>query len=271
MNNTLQELRAYIKASGFESPAPNHASISETNIINNPNSLFKHRVPPLDIVLYAIRRLLAPPDSPRLRDVPDLLDFATTIEFYRKLALQRVEEALTIHRYYQANGGNPTTLTDEEVERLVEYKTSGPDLRSVYIEMVLQYCQWDIYHLWTSDPPCVADATLRLCEYFPQLNEVYRNTGAVSPRLFHYDLTDAEREALRVRGVDCCMFVHGSCEWARARQLSGQMLANVFQTPEFVVAFPCEVHVSELRKSMDHYMAAVERMVNELQEMFPPN
>ncbi|KAF7362546.1 hypothetical protein MVEN_00602700 [Mycena venus] len=221
MNTTLQELRAYIKASGFESPAPNHASISayiETNIIKNPNSLFKHRVPPLDIVLYAIRRLLAPPDAPRLRDIPDLLDFVTTIEFYRKLALQKVEEALTIHRYYQANDDH-LTLTDEEVQRLDEYKIEGPDLRSVYIEIVLQYCQWDIYKLWTSDPPSTADATLRLCEYFPQLNDKYRALTGGSPRLFHYDLTDTERDTLSLRGIDSCTFICDSSEWAKVRQL----------------------------------------------------
>ncbi|KAJ7796526.1 hypothetical protein B0H14DRAFT_74110 [Mycena olivaceomarginata] len=172
METTLQELRAHITASGFQSPAPNHASISayiEKHIIKNSKSLFKERAPPLDIVLYAIRLLLgASTDAPRLGDIPDLLDFATTIEFYRKLALQKVDEALTFQRYYQANNDGHTTLTDEEIERLHQYTRDGPEVRTVYIEMILQYCQWDIYHLWTSDPPCPTDVTLRLCEYFPQ-------------------------------------------------------------------------------------------------------
>ncbi|KAJ7350921.1 hypothetical protein DFH08DRAFT_806895 [Mycena albidolilacea] len=280
METTLQELRAHITASGFQSPAPNHASISayiEKHIIKNSKSLFKERAPPLDIVLYAIRLLLgAPTDAPRLGDIPDLLDFATTIEFYRKLALQKVDEALTFQRYYQANNDGPTTLTDEEVERLHQYTRDGPEVRTVYIEMILQYCQWDIYHLWTSDPPCPTDVTLRLCEYFPNLNSIYRNKGATSPRLFHYDLTDAEREVLRLRGIDCCTFVSDSCDWASARQteLPGhqrQTLANVFQTSEFAEVFPCKIQLATLRGSMDYYMSAVETMVNELQEMFPPS
>jgi hypothetical protein len=70
-----------------------------------------------------------------------LLDFATTIEFYRTLALQKVQEALTIHQYYQANADGPVTLTDEEVDCLREYSRNDPNVRTVYIEMVLQYCQ----------------------------------------------------------------------------------------------------------------------------------
>jgi hypothetical protein len=212
------------------------AAYIEKHIIKNSKSLFKERAPPLDIVLYAIRLLLgASTDAPRLGDIPDLLDFATTIEFYRKLALQKVDEALTFQRYYEANNDGHTTLTDEEIERLHQYTRDGPEVRTVYIEMILQYCQWvrlwagftivtstdhwqDIYHLWTSDPPCPTDVTLRLCEYFPNLNGIYRNKGATSPRLFHYDLTDAEREVLRLRGIDSCMFVSDSCDWASARQ-----------------------------------------------------
>jgi hypothetical protein len=43
----------------------------------------------------------------------------------------------------------------------------------------------------------------------------------------------------------------------------------VFQTPEFLAGFPCEIQLSELRKWMDFHTALVERMVNELQEIFP--
>jgi hypothetical protein len=63
------------------------AAYIERNIINNPKSLFKHRVPPLDIILYAIRCLLARLDARCPRNIPDLLDFATTTEFYRVLTL----------------------------------------------------------------------------------------------------------------------------------------------------------------------------------------
>ncbi|KAJ7252367.1 hypothetical protein B0H12DRAFT_1233900 [Mycena haematopus] len=266
MNSTLQELRAYITASGLESPSPNHASISayiETNIIKNPNSLFKNRVPPLDIVLYAIRLLLA---APTLREIPDLLDFTTTIEFYRKLALQRVEEALTIQRYMQANdtsNANDTnaTLTEQEVERLEYHKRNGPMLRTIYIEMIFQYCQWDIYHLWMSDPPRPTDVTLRLCEYFPDLNEHYQNSGAKSPRLFHDDLTEAERAKRDERGIECCTFVVDSYEWSQHnRQFPGQAMANIFQTSEFSAKFPCEVELSNLRTTMSFYLGKVEKM-----------
>ncbi|KAJ7646043.1 hypothetical protein DFH06DRAFT_581974 [Mycena polygramma] len=274
MSNTLQELRAHIKASGFESPSAKFAPLIayiETNLVTNPNSLFKRHVPPLDIVLFAIRNLLTLPDAPRLRDIPDLLDFATTIEFYRTLALKKVQEALTIHRYYQANPDDGhLPLTDEEVRCLRAHKANDTNLRDIYIEMVLQYCQIDIYHLWTSDPPRTADVTLRLSEYFPALNDYYKSEGKAASRLFHYDLSDEERKKLHERGVDSCMFVSQSCTWARERQIPGQSLANVFQTPEFAVAFPCEISMKMLSGTMKYYLDEVERMVNELHEMFPP-
>jgi uncharacterized protein (DUF1919 family) len=50
-----------------------------------------------------------------------------------------------------------------------------------------------------------------------------------------------------------------------------QTLANVFQTSEFAEVFPCKIELAKLRESMDYYMSAVETMVNELQEMFPPS
>ncbi|KAJ6593089.1 hypothetical protein B0H19DRAFT_1089069 [Mycena capillaripes] len=274
MDDTLAELRAIIKAAGFESPAANHASISayiERNILHSSNSLFKTRAPPLDIILFAIRRLLAPSDAPRLRDIPDLLDFATTIEFYRGLALQKVQEALTFHQYYQVNDDDdddPATLTEEEVVRLRVYKADDTTLRTLYTEMIMQHCQFDIYHLWTSDPPCATDVTLRLSEYFPDLNPYYEGP---SPRLFHNGLSDTEREDLRERGIDSCKFVSDSCAWACEHKLPGQTLAKVFQTPEFAAEYPCKIRVSDLRKSMDFYLEAVERMVDGLHEIFPAN
>ncbi|KAJ6483848.1 hypothetical protein C8R47DRAFT_1132292 [Mycena vitilis] len=270
MTNTLQELRAHIKASGFESPSAKFVPVIETNLVTSPNSLFKRQIPPFDIVLFAIRTLLSLPDAPRLRDIPDLLDFATTIEYYRTLATKRVQEALTIHRYYQANPDDGhLPLTDKEVRCLRGHKSNDTNLRDVYIEMVLMYCQIDIYHLWTSDPPRTADVTLRLSEYFPALNGYYKSEDKSAARLFHFDLSDEERKKLHECGVESCFFVSESCSWARERRLPGQTLANVFQTPEFAVEFPCALSMKMLSKTMEHYLGEVESMFHELHQIFP--
>jgi hypothetical protein len=45
----------------------------------------------------------------------------------------------------------------------------------------------------------------------------------------------------------------------------------MFHTPEFAAAFPCEIHPPTLRKTVELYMGAVEKMVNELQQIFSQN
>ncbi|KAJ6533968.1 hypothetical protein DFH09DRAFT_1180753 [Mycena vulgaris] len=283
--NTLKELREYIAATSPTRPAPNvHANISayiEAHILPPPhNALFTRRVPPLDIILFALRALLAPPGAPRLDDVPDLLDFATTIEFYRTLAVQKAREALTVHDGVDEEGDG-AGLTEAEAKQLREHVRNDGTLRGMYIEMLLQYIQLDIYRLWTHTPPRTADVTLRLGEYFPALNP----HCARSLRLFHVDLSAAERAALSACGRECCRFVCDSYEWAAARtntniagssaetemdaERAGRALATAFKAPAFAAAFPSPVRVADLRHSMDCYMELVEEMVGELQAMFP--
>ncbi|KAJ7875411.1 hypothetical protein B0H13DRAFT_2348151 [Mycena leptocephala] len=255
-----------------------------TEISNHPTALFEHRVPPLDIILYAIRRVLGPPDAPCVSDIPDLLDFATSIEFYRALTLSKVEEALRLHQYYQTNKRD-AALSKAEAVRLREYQMNDISMRKTYIGIILQYCElvgrstfytaWflhvnlqDIYRLWTNDPPRPADLTLRLCEYFPMLNAHYA-AAYVSPRLFHYDMSATERELLRLRGLECCTFVYDSCAWAAARSGPGQPLVGILQTPAFTDAFPCKVPQAALRQTMKYYMDTVEGLVSDVQNMFP--
>ncbi|KAJ7789397.1 hypothetical protein B0H14DRAFT_2627302 [Mycena olivaceomarginata] len=79
-----------------------------------------------------------------------------------------MDGVLEIHRSYKANDDTATKLTGEEVKRLREYQTDDNTPRTMYIEGVLQYCQW-----------------------------LKENARVESPRLFHYDLTDPKCEAVR--------------------------------------------------------------------------
>ncbi|KAJ7856954.1 hypothetical protein B0H14DRAFT_3448156 [Mycena olivaceomarginata] len=235
-----------------------------TEISNHPTAPPKHRVPPLDIILYAIRRVLGPPDAPCVSDIPDLLDFATSIEFYRALALSKAEEALRFHEYYQTNKRD-AALSKAEAVRLREYQMNDISMRKTYIGIILQYCELVGRHLPPLDerPAAPADLTLRLCEYFPMLNAHYA-AACVSPRLFHYDMSATERELLRLRGLECCTFVYDSCAWAAARSGPGQPLVGMLQTPAFTAAFPCKAPQAALRQTMNYYMDTVEGLVNDL-------
>ncbi|KAJ6631300.1 hypothetical protein B0H10DRAFT_2206987 [Mycena sp. CBHHK59/15] len=292
--NTLEELRAYIRASGAESPADANANISasasaaayiETHILSSPAAaLFTRHVPPLDIILFAIRSVLAPPHA-TASHVPDLLDFATTVEFYRACAVKRGREALVFGAYYRGEGEGDdnegeegrTNLTRKEEEYLHEHTSEEWDaqLREIYIELVLQYCILDIHTLWTASPPCPAAVAQRLCEYFPRLVPTHassspRRNSHTSPRLFHFDLSDAERARVDETGRTSCVFVRDSCAWAEERaRKGGPPLHQLLPSPAHAAAFPCAVDARALCATTAFYLACVEDVVRVLEGMFP--
>ncbi|KAJ7720446.1 hypothetical protein B0H16DRAFT_1474434 [Mycena metata] len=253
----VQELRECIRA---EAEALN-LFMAEVNVAIAPKSLFENRLPRLNIIVYAIRFLLAWQDSPDFDDVPSLLDFATALEIHQKLMIEKVANSTLTHH---------EKLSGENILCWHEYQNSDSNIRAVYTELILQYCEYDIYRLWTSDPPQTADTTLRLCGYFTRLNPLYLKAGRHSSRLFHHHLTGEEEKALHEHGVDCCAFVSDSCDWAITHQLPGQTLAEVFQTLQFKAAFPCKVSLSTLRETMDDYMSVVEGMSETLHVLLPP-
>ncbi|KAJ7651175.1 hypothetical protein FB45DRAFT_889844 [Roridomyces roridus] len=262
MMDELQELRERIRAAGHKSPA-SHRKVSEyisSHILEHPNEIFKNKVPPLDVVIFAIERVLSAPIE--VLRIPDLLDFVTTLEFYRGLALKKADDALEKN----ARGGE-RTLTREDKDRLRDHQSAHTGLREIYIEVVFKFCQLDIYYRWTQNPPSPSLATQRLCEYFPMLNDYYSATHT-SPRLFHSDLSDLEREDLRQRGLKCCRFVRDSVAWAEAHSKPGEPLARVFQTAEFRTKFPCEIDVFPLRGALSFYMNVVQETITRMQGMF---
>ncbi|KAJ7690898.1 hypothetical protein B0H16DRAFT_1486844 [Mycena metata] len=286
MDNTLQQLRGYMAlgpnsasqaiaglfASRFfvSSSYPSPACI-ETEVLLNPLSPLKDQPPPLDILLYTIRTLLARASSSSV-NVPDLLDLATSIESYRKMACQKVDEALDVHDFSHASEdtgaeltdeeGSGTDLTEEEVKRLRDYQTTDRSLRAMYIGLVLKYSQLNIYEMCTTSVPLrAADIALRLSEYFPESkSEVDKDAGAGCPRLFHMDLSDAERELLRLCGVNSHKFARDSYQCAGSDEISRQALTSVLQADS--------IEPLRLQETMESYVDAVEAIFKDLQEMW---
>jgi hypothetical protein len=110
-------------------------------------------------------------------------------------------------------------------------------------------------------------------------------------RNFHHDIRDSELEGLEKVEITCRKFVDQATEWADARLCaklftsSWQGLLNdvsTFHRPdpgnndedeipeaEFLTAFPPPVEVDELVRRCEDYLVIVQRMVEELESIFP--
>ncbi|KAF7289165.1 hypothetical protein MIND_01377600 [Mycena indigotica] len=273
MESDLEQLRAHIRATGFNSPVAN-ATISayiRAHILEHPNKLFTTRAPPLDIILFAINNIFVGRVPPPIDSIPDLLDLLTSAEFYRKIALEKANEALKLHLKYKDTSPTRTRLTDEEEQQLRGHGERDENLRSIYLELYHQFATYHMYELWTCHPPRPADMIARFCEYYPETPWLHPHTEALAHRLFCHDLSPAERAECRQRGLDMCKFMTDSSEWAQ-KNYPGVLKSLVYQKPEFRAEMPCEV--DQLRPSLDYYTNTVEAMVNELQDMFqsdPPS
>lgn len=137
-DSAVQELRACIAA---ETDALD-LFMAEVNVAVAPKLLFGTRLPRLDIIVYAIRFLLARQDSPGFEDVPSLLDFATTLEVHRKLMIEKVEEANATLTHHEKLSGENVLCWDE-------YRNSDSIIRAVYTELISQYCAYVSYLLCT--------------------------------------------------------------------------------------------------------------------------
>jgi len=264
--NTLQELRNYVKSLKVdEYTTSDHKDIYtyiEQKILNQ-DSLFKTRVPPLDLILYAIRNIMRP--SMVADQIPDLLDLLAAVEFYRNVSLGKANDALVYNDWYKAKDERAISLTHEERTDLESQVKMADVLRAIYFNLILQYCQFDVYTLWSHHPDSMTDLILRMSDYFPRLNKNYTTP---TPRLFLHDLSDDENDQLHKTGLGCCRFVRDSYAWAVEHRLPGQSLVTMLQSEDFAAVFPCPIDQDRLVDSMVYYLEAVESVVRQLEDMF---
>ncbi|KAJ7651130.1 hypothetical protein FB45DRAFT_1018482 [Roridomyces roridus] len=203
----------------------------------------------LNIVISAIQKILGPTDKIHYKLIPDLLDFLTILELCHRLKLKGAVDEAREPRH-------------EDEEWLQSVQTGK--FRQLFIEIVLKYCELDMYRLWTQDPPIPSLATQRLREYFPvSCSEADGHTVA-SPRLFHSDLSGSEREEIYSRGTKCRRFIYDSIAWADAHGGRGESLATIFQSAEFQTRYPCEVDIGCLRQAVGFYVKVVQDSIDKL-------
>ncbi|KAF7289996.1 hypothetical protein HMN09_01304300 [Mycena chlorophos] len=269
----LKELRTHIDKTGFKSPVANTAisTYIGSHILEHPNNLFHARVPPLDIILYAFDATTKQLDSPehRVEVIPDMVDLLTTIEFYRIIALEKAKEALASYE---------GELTRQEKDSLGAHAAQDALLRGLYLELYRYLAGYHMYHLWTSDPPRPTDVVARLHEYYPEIftpgNYSTNRTPTRQPhesdrRLFHNDLTAAERKECWRGAIEVCKFMDNTFIWCE-QNYPGIRKVDVFQKPDFREANPCSFSLEEIKISLEYYRATVQDMVFKLQDMFPP-
>ncbi|KAF7311433.1 hypothetical protein MKEN_01045500 [Mycena kentingensis (nom. inval.)] len=274
-DDVVHGLRTVMQAAGFRSPAANElvSKYVQEHILNHPNKLFHKRVPPLDIIAYAIYRSLVGDGAPHLDSIPDIIDMLATVEFYRRFTLRKTREALQLHAQLLEQSPGQTRLNEEREALLRAHGEEDAVLREIYLENIRHLCGFEIYHLWTSNPSRIADTALRLCQYFPELASQYseyHEQGDAPPSFFYRDLSDAERATFVDTGVEVCQFMADTHKWVDTHAPEGALTAVIFQIPEFRATFPCPFNRKNIQQNVRYYVERVEKLVTDLHDIFPP-
>ncbi|KAG5335752.1 hypothetical protein C0989_000464 [Termitomyces sp. Mn162] len=221
----LHKLRDLIASVGDvdQTPRHNHKEIYqyiEREILSPKSSIIK-QVPPLQVVIYAINNILYP--TLVTRRIPQLLDLLATVEFYRKRTLASSLEATIWNEYYEVQNENTVyRLSEEDGTYLKRLESDSISMRTMYITLVSECCQLDMYLLLTAKPPSMTDFLIRFNEYFPRLNKQHQSK---SPRLFWSDLSSQEIVQLSNLGADCCSQVQEIVSWATDYVRKGSVLS----------------------------------------------
>ncbi|KAJ7600681.1 hypothetical protein C8J56DRAFT_910962 [Mycena floridula] len=184
--------------------------------------------------------------------IPDLLDMLCCIDVMYKEAIKQAKRALMFSR-----AKSPPRLP-ESLDSAVEQFES---IRSIYISSLLGYSKLHIHNLWFRTSP--AHVLIYLNQYFPPKT-------MHSPRLFHHDLDDNEKQDLEDAEEDCRLFIAQSYELAEERAKSqGQPLHLVLSNEECRQKFPCPIDLETLTNRTTTYLSCVETLVNLLEHLFP--
>ncbi|THU85053.1 hypothetical protein K435DRAFT_394657 [Dendrothele bispora CBS 962.96] len=184
----------------------------EKNVL--PTGEIQDKVPPLQIFTYEVRKILYP--DLLYDQIPNLLDLLANVDRYRAFIIEKAEQAVAFDRFYKHLHTDTLGLTEKEIKDLEEYSIHAEEMRGVYIAIVTQFCELDIYQLWMTTGK-LSVVWPRLTEYFPMIGD--KKGKRVEPsRDFLLDLSAGEQEQLRKAGEECYDYLELSSDLAANRE-----------------------------------------------------
>lgn len=228
---------------------------------------FSSKIPPADVLIYAITDILRP--DIEYEALPMLLDLLSSLEAQRKLALETAEKIVVFHDFYKNIGQLESSPQADHVEQLRQLTTMrrGSDaLRDNYIYLIRNYCLTIIYKTWTAPyagHDVVADTLVQLNALFPGLNTEF--PLAASPRRFHADISDDERKLINDDGDDCYQFIDNSISWLQQQAPNGLTdadFSHLRASNEFTLAFPPSIDDDALVQHTEEYMQPVRQIID---------
>ncbi|ESK93688.1 hypothetical protein Moror_1505 [Moniliophthora roreri MCA 2997] len=206
------------------------------------------KTPPLELISYAIRDMMYPTFISPSR-APDLLDLIATAESYRMRAVEKADTAREFNNYYSTRRATEidiltaeeldvVLLTEEEQIILDKVIANAPETRQKYVDLVLGYCQLDIYHLCTT---CSEDIGPRMEKYF----------GNES---FIHNPEEGRQFAMAAKKITLMMH-----DWAVVQNSGVGGVRNR----------PCPVEVEGLLSATEVYLQHVEEQIQSLEAIFP--
>ncbi|KAJ3772737.1 hypothetical protein FB446DRAFT_735432 [Lentinula raphanica] len=138
-------------------------STEETKLIVQP--------PPLELMILVVRNMMYP--ELLSASIPDLLEVLSNVEKWRKIANGRAGYALANDEYWpHYNKPYSSGLTDKDRKVLKFIVDAHEVTRTHYVEILMQYCNLHLCHIWTSK-------SLVDVEYFAQVFQSYFSQDTV--------------------------------------------------------------------------------------------
>ena len=116
---------------------PFNPAILDSALAHHEGQL-RERIPPLEIVIYTLKRILY---LPGLQLVSELLHLVSMVEYHRTEVTRKASEALIFNTYYKQKPNPQYQLLDGKVEEYYTHLTNTQGaLRKIFMEIVVECC-----------------------------------------------------------------------------------------------------------------------------------
>jgi len=247
----------------FESKAQ-ELKLETRDILRNIDILLEKNdvltpVLPLAVFIYAIKNILYPTFLIEL--IPDFLDLLTMVEFYRIRVTEVASNALEWNDFYKSKKVTRTLEVQDETF-LNHLRDTQDEMRQIFMRIVAECCIIDLHRLWV---------TQSHTNFWIRWNRYFNTKGEKNTKLFasfHYRLSDADKDILRLSATHCATTMHSTLICAEDSRSTGQSIQDVFNTRSFQDQSMTNNNQS-LLDLINYHLNYVHEAVEKLQSLFP--